>query len=80
MRKITLDIPDALDRKIAIYLLSSDLEARDKARVMLYAIEMMMKEEAPTELKDRCRIAKDAIREKQKARWQATKEIKHEEV
>ena len=70
MRKITLNIPDALDTEIAQYLLYSDLEHRDKGRLMLFAAEMLIQKEAPQELRDRCRTAKDAIRERQKKRYQ----------
>lgn len=69
MRKITLDIPDALDTEIAQYLLCSGLEHRDKGRLMLFATEMLMKENAPEELKTRCQRAKEQIRENAKARW-----------
>jgi hypothetical protein len=73
MRKITLDIPDALDKAIVVYLAYSDLELRDKGRMILYAIENLMREDAPAELKERCKLAKDAIREKQKKRYQEMK-------
>ena len=64
-----MDIPDALDTEIAQYLLYSDLEHRDKGRLMLFATEMLLQKEAPQELKERCRIAKENIREKQKKRY-----------
>lgn len=73
MRKITLDIPDALDKAIVVYLACSDLELRDKGRMILYAIETLMRENAPDDLKERCKNAKDAIREKQRKRYQEMK-------
>jgi hypothetical protein len=74
MRKITLDIPDALDTEIAQYLLCSGLENRDKGRMMLFAVEEMMKEDAPEKLKNRCEHAKAQIRAKAKAKWQERKQ------
>ena len=65
-----MDIPDALDTEIAQYLLYSDLEHRDKGRLMLFATEMLLQKEAPQELRDRCKSAKDAIRDRQKKRYQ----------
>jgi hypothetical protein len=70
MRKIMLDIPDSLDREIAVWLLCSDLEPRDKSRAILYAMGKLILEDAPEELKTRCQIAKDGIREKAKRRYQ----------
>jgi hypothetical protein len=71
-----LDIPDTLDREIAVWLLCSELEPRDKSRAILYAMEKFVLEDAPEELKTRCLIAKDAIRAKAKAKWQGNKETK----
>jgi hypothetical protein len=69
MRKIMLDIPDSMDREIAVWLLCSDLEPRDKSRAILYAMGKLILEDAPEELKTRCRIAKDSIRAKAKESW-----------
>ena len=68
-----ISIPDDLDKKIAWYLINNGLELRDKGRMILYAIENLMREDAPAELKERCKLAKDAIREKQKKRYQEMK-------
>jgi hypothetical protein len=67
---MNLVIPDTIDAEIAQYLLYAGLEHRDKGRLMLFAVEKMLKEEAPRELIERCKIAKEAIREKQKKRYQ----------
>jgi hypothetical protein len=73
MRKITLDIPDALDTEIAQYLLCVGLEHRDKGRLMLFATEALLKDDAPAELITRCNEAKEAIRDRAKRSWVAKK-------
>lgn len=74
MRKITLNIPDDLDREMALWLVYSHLEPRDKSRMILYAIKQLVAiETIPDELQTICRNAKETIREKQKARWQERK-------
>jgi hypothetical protein len=67
---MNLVIPDALDTEIAQYLLCSGLEHRDKGRLVLFAVEELMKEAAPDRLKSVCEHAKTQIREKQKKRYQ----------
>lgn len=75
MRKIMLNIPDEMDKEITIYLLSGDMELRDKGRAILFAIRNMIHEDMSPELKEICDKAKRDIREKAIARWQGKREI-----
>ena len=71
MSKLTIKIPDELDAHIDEFLVYHALEIRDKSRIILFAIEkMIVNGEMPEEFMARCQTAKDAIREKQKKRYQ----------
>jgi len=74
MSRISIDIPEALNVRVNESLAFSQLDHRDKGRLVLYAMEKMIAEPLPGEFLARCQAAKDAIREKAKAKWQERKE------
>jgi len=65
-----LDIPETLNVQINSYLAYGGLDARDKSRLILATMKEQMKRDLPEGLFETCRIAKEQIRERQKARWQ----------
>jgi hypothetical protein len=70
MSRISIEIPEALNARINESIAFSQLDHRDKGRLFLYAMEKMIAEPLPGDFLARCRVAKDAIREKQKKRYQ----------
>lgn len=71
MSRISIDIPPLLNGRINESLAYSGLDHRDKGRLLMFAVDQLMAQgELPDEFKEQCRTAKDAIREKQKRRYQ----------
>lgn len=74
MSRISIDIPPLLNGRINEALAHSDLDHRDKGRLLLFAVDQLLTQgELPEEFKAICRDAKAAIREKQKKRYQELK-------